>query len=118
MVNHMPPVGKKYSTITDPKPAKALVLMEEQENFTGRTMLNFINDGNIGLRPYPQAEWGDLPGRRHDNGAVVSMADGHVEYWKWKSPKRNPPIRGRPIFPNERPDLDRIQQHLPGYFVQ
>jgi len=115
MVNHMPPASRKFSSIVDPKPAKALVFMEEQENITGRTFLNFINDGNIGLRNYPQLDWGDLPGRRHDNGLVVSMADGHVEYWKWKSPKRNPPQRGRTSYPDERADLDRIQQHLPGY---
>ena len=118
MVNHMPPVTRKFTTITDPKPAKALVFMEEQENITGRAYLNFINDGNIGLRTYPQLDWGDLPARRHDNGLVVSLADGHVEFWKWKSPKRNPPQRGRAATPDERPDLDRIQQHLPGYGVR
>jgi prepilin-type processing-associated H-X9-DG protein len=117
MVNDMPPVGKKYSSIVDPRPAKALVLMDEQENITG-AIYNFINDGNIGLRNYPSLDWGDLPGRRHDNGAVVSMADGHAEYWKWKSRKRHPPQRGRPAFPDERPDLERIQQHIPGYPAQ
>ena len=118
MVNYMPPVGRKYSTLTDPKPTKALVFMEEQENITGKTFLDFINDGNIGLRAYPQLEWGDLPARRHDNGLAVSLADGHVEYWKWRSRKRNPPQRGRAVYPDERPDLDRIQQHLPGYGVR
>lgn len=117
MVNFMPPLGKKYSTINDPKPSRALVFMEEQENFTGQTFRNFINDGNIGLRAYPRREWGDLPGRRHNNGLIVSLADGHVEYWKWKSPKRNPPTRGRGAFPDEWSDLARIQQHLPGYGV-
>lgn len=117
MVNHMPPVGRKYTTLTDPKPANALVFMEEQENITGKTYLDFINDGNIGLRAYPQRNWGDLPARRHNNGLALSLADGHVEYWKWKSAKRNPPIRGRAAYPDEWPDLDRIQQHLPGYGV-
>jgi len=115
MVNHMPPAGKKYTTLTDPKPAMALVFMEEQENITGKTYLDFINDGNIGLRAYPERKWGDLPARRHNNGLALSLADGHVEYWKWKSRKRNPPVRGRAAYPDEFPDLDRIQQHLPGY---
>lgn len=118
MVNSMPPASKKLSTLTDPRPSKALVFMEEQENITGRTYMNFINDGNIGLRRYPEVSWGDLPGRRHDNGLIVSLADGHVEYWKWKSAKRNPPVRGRAAYPDERPDLIRIQEHLPGFPVQ
>src|SRR5688572_30121230 len=29
MVNYMPPAAKKYSTITDPKPSRALVFMDE-----------------------------------------------------------------------------------------
>ena len=78
-------------------------------------VLKFVLElhGNIGLRNYPQREWGDSPGRRHDNGVTVSMVDGHVEYWKWKSSKRSF-MRG-PAFPNEMPDLLRIQQGLPGY---
>ena len=115
MVNYMPqqsPYGNgKYSSITDPKPVKALVFMDEDDRLNNPG--NGINDGNIGLRNYPQTEWGDSPGRRHDNGITASMVDGHVEYWKWKSSKRSF-MRG-PVFPNEIPDLLRIQQGLPGY---
>ena len=114
MVNHMPPVGKKYSTIVDPKPSKAMVFMDEDDRLNNP--FNGINDGNIGLRNYPTQEWGDSPGRRHDNGATVSMADGHVEYWKWKSGRKF--FARGPVRPDEKLDLDRIQQHLPGYPVQ
>ena len=110
MVSAMNRPGTKSLTITDPKPAKALVCVEEQENRTASD--NFINDGNIGLREYPSTDWGDLPAQRH-GGATVSMIDGHVEFWKWKSKIRLE--RGRPAFPDEIPDLLRIQQGLPGY---
>ena len=115
MVNYMPqqaPFGSpKYSTIKDPKPSKAIVFMDEDDlqNNPG----NGINDGNIGLRAYPILEWGDSPGRRHDNGVTVSMVDGHVEYWKWKS-SRKTFVRGS-IRTDEKTDLLKIQTGLP-YF--
>jgi prepilin-type processing-associated H-X9-DG protein len=113
MVNYMPPEGGKYATIIDPKPSKALVFMDEDDRLNNP--YNGINDGNIGLRAYPITEWGDSPGRRHNNGTTVSMVDGHVEYWKWRSNTKSF-MRGN-VFPDERPDLARIQQGLP-YFPQ
>ena len=113
MVSSMPQASKKYSTITDPKPSRALVFMDEDDRKNNPG--NGINDGNIGLRTYPTEEWGDSPGRRHENGTTSSFADGHVEYWKWKS-SRKFFIRGG-IYPDEKPDLIKIQQHLPGYVI-
>ena len=78
MVSAMPPAGLKSASITDPKPVKALVFMDEDDRLNNP--YNGINDGNIGLRNYPSREWGDSPGRRHSNGTTVSMADGHAEY--------------------------------------
>jgi len=78
MVNYMPPASKKFSTLLDPKPAKALVFMDEDDRLNNPG--NGINDGNIGLRAYPAQEWGDSPGKRHENGATASFADGHVEF--------------------------------------
>jgi prepilin-type N-terminal cleavage/methylation domain-containing protein/prepilin-type processing-associated H-X9-DG protein len=111
MVNYMPPAVKKYSALVDPRPVRALVFMDEDDRLNNP--VNGINDGNIGLRAYNTLEWGDSPGRRHDNGATVSMADGHAEYWKWKSSRKSF-IRGA-VRPDEMPDLRRIQQGLPGY---
>ena len=114
MVSSMPqgpPSGsQKYSGILDPKPSKALVFMDEDDVVNNPN--NSINDGNIGLRLYPSTEWGDSPGRRHSNGTTVSMVDGHVEYWKWKS-HRKYFSRGS-AHPDEKPDLLRCQQGLPG----
>ena len=112
-----PPYGtQKFSTINDPKPVKALVFMDEQHNFPNNN--RFINDGNIGVRTYDNLNdrnnWGDSPGRRHSNGVTVSIADGHAEYWKWKS-KRPYFMDHQPAQPDEIPDLRRIQQGLPGY---
>ena len=107
-----PPEGSpKYSSIRDPTPSKALVFMDEDDPVNNPQ--NCINDGNIGVREYPSTDWGDSPGRRHQNGVTVSMVDGHSEYWRWKS-NRKYFSRGT-IKVDERPDLLRIQQGLPGF---
>ena len=123
MVNYMPqqyslpdfPLGSpKYSGIKDPKPVKALVFMEEDDLVNNP--FNGINDGNIGLRNYPKAEFGDSPARRHDNGAVVSMVDGHAEYWKWRSNDKF--FKRGGVSPAIKPlmaDLLKIQTGLPGF---
>jgi prepilin-type N-terminal cleavage/methylation domain-containing protein/prepilin-type processing-associated H-X9-DG protein len=111
MVSSMPQPQGKYSGITDPKPSLALVFMDEDDNLNNT--FNGINDGNIGLRRYPEREWGDSPGRRHENGATVSLADGHSEYWKWRSNRK---VFGRgSVQPDELPDLLKCQQGLPGF---
>jgi prepilin-type N-terminal cleavage/methylation domain-containing protein/prepilin-type processing-associated H-X9-DG protein len=112
MVSEMPQQPPKYSTIIDPKPTKALVFMGEDDNLNQPN--NAINDGNIGIRRYPETEWHDPPGRRHDNGTTVSMVDGHVEYWHWKSNDQyfRPGTRATPA---QIPDLWRCQEGLPGF---
>jgi len=32
----------------------------------------------------PKWKWFNPPPLQHDDGATLSMADGHAEYWKWK----------------------------------
>ena len=97
------------SHITKPPPVRALVLMDEDDNVHNPG--NPINDSNFGLRRYPTVEWGDSPSKRHNLGANASFVDGHVEHWKWKSPK--PFFARGGVQPDERPDLLRIQRCLP-----
>src|SRR5260221_3939105 len=95
--------GQKFSDIRKPPPVKAFVFIDEDE----RT----IEDGNFGARAYPSNEWGNCPAKRHDRGCTLSFADGHVEYWKWTSP--------RPYFlpgaarQDEIQDLRRLQHAIP-----
>jgi prepilin-type processing-associated H-X9-DG protein len=94
--------GQKFSQILDPPPTKALVFIDED--------VKSINDGNIGLRSAPNNEWGDSPGKRHNNGAVLSFADGHVEYWKWRSIR---PFNRGQASADTRVDLRRLQETIP-----
>lgn len=60
-----------------------------------------INDGILVILPQPDG-WMDYPGSRHSKGCPLSFADGHVEYWKWKSEPQN-----------DADDLARVQAALP-----
>jgi len=46
---------------------------------------NSINDGIFLVEPAPSTQWRDMPALRHLQGCTFSFADGHIEYWKWKS---------------------------------
>ena len=95
--------GQKFFDIQKPPPVKAFVFIDED--------VSSIEDGNFGMRAYPSDEWGNSPGKRHNNGCTLSFADGHVEYWKWKSPTKVF-IRGYAL-PSEIPDLRRLQHAVP-----
>ena len=95
--------GEKFSDIRKPPPAKAFVFIDED--------VATIEDGNFGVRAYPENDWGNSPGKRHENGCTLSFADSHVEYWKWRS-SRARFLRGA-AKPDEIPDLRRLQHAIP-----
>jgi prepilin-type N-terminal cleavage/methylation domain-containing protein/prepilin-type processing-associated H-X9-DG protein len=61
-----------------------------------------INDGIFLVEPPPSTQWRDTPATRHSRGGTFSFADGHAEYWKWKSDDLSDPA-----------DLARVQAALP-----
>jgi len=103
MCSHIGKGGQKFSDIIRPPPVKAFVFIDEDSST--------IEDGNFGVRSYPSDEWGNSPGKRHNNGCTLSFADGHVECWKWQS-KRKLFVRGT-ASRDEIPDLRRIQHAIP-----
>ena len=56
--------------------SKALTFLDE-DDLT-------IDDGHF-LYPANARNWYNVPGWRHQNGTVLAFADGHSEYWKWRS---------------------------------
>ena len=68
------PDFRKFSDIKRPPPVKAFVFIEENPVT--------IDDGYFAVR-IEQNIWQNSPAFRHNNGTVLSFADGHSEFWKW-----------------------------------
>jgi prepilin-type N-terminal cleavage/methylation domain-containing protein/prepilin-type processing-associated H-X9-DG protein len=66
---------KKFAEIVDPAPSQALVFVDESKET--------IDDGYFAVQVNPI--WQNSPTVRHNQGAVFGFADGHAEYWKWKT---------------------------------
>jgi prepilin-type N-terminal cleavage/methylation domain-containing protein/prepilin-type processing-associated H-X9-DG protein len=73
-----------------------------------------IDDGHF-LYSSQINDWLNIPGWRHQNGLTLAFADGHSEYWKWKSslPSRNYFMGGYVSSPAEQQDLSRLLQTAP-----
>jgi prepilin-type processing-associated H-X9-DG protein len=58
-----------------------------------------------------QGNWWDVPGNRHNQGANLSFADGHVEHWRWKVPMLVTVPRGneQPVAQNQWDDYNRME---------
>jgi prepilin-type processing-associated H-X9-DG protein/prepilin-type N-terminal cleavage/methylation domain-containing protein len=79
------PCFAKETDIDDPAPAKLLFFVDVHEDS--------ILDSHFGIPPRNWRfgggpnQWWDLPTGRHSQGGNFSFADGHVEHWRWASPK-------------------------------
>ncbi len=72
----------KATQLIDPGPSGVFVFADEHEDS--------IDDGCLMVSSdHHQApdQWWDLPAGRHNQGANLSFADGHIESWHWKWPK-------------------------------
>ncbi len=101
---------RRYDDIRQPRPSQQFVFIEPHPD----TVL----DGHFGIMPlsYPFSYrdwWVDVPATRHNQGAVLSFADGHSERWKWTASKNFT----RPLVPTSGPDdlsdLRRLQGATP-----
>ena len=79
------PSFAKESEIDYPPPAELIFFVDVHEES--------IYDSHFGIPPrgWDWAEnplrWWDLPTGRHSQGGNFSFADGHVERWRWATPK-------------------------------
>ena len=71
----------KSTAIQNPGPAQAAVFIEPSNNSIDNNEFPCFSPGTY--------EYYKTPTSRHNNGACLSFADGHAEYWKWHSPYIN-----------------------------
>ncbi|PWU15141.1 MAG: prepilin-type cleavage/methylation domain-containing protein [Verrucomicrobia bacterium] len=73
----------KVSDILRPLPSRAVVFLDEAENSIDNNAIGInccttYDDTTTGAMQY----W-NLPASRHNNGCILTFADGRSEYWKW-----------------------------------
>lgn len=64
-------------------PSQVFVFVDEADDS--------IDDGHFLVWPAPDTRWVNLPAAHHDRTGLLSFADGHVEIWNWRAPKRFSP---------------------------
>jgi prepilin-type N-terminal cleavage/methylation domain-containing protein/prepilin-type processing-associated H-X9-DG protein len=79
----------KISGIGNPGPSAAFVFVDEHENSISQSGF-FVNHTDptkfLVLGSMNEWTWVTFPAVRHNNGAMLSFADGHVEKWRWREP--------------------------------
>jgi prepilin-type N-terminal cleavage/methylation domain-containing protein len=84
------------------RPATSLTFIEED--------ISTIDDGHF-LYSDTNAVWYNIPAWRHANGDTLSFADGHEEYWKWRSSLASALQFARPVTdPASLADIQKLQQ--------
>jgi prepilin-type N-terminal cleavage/methylation domain-containing protein/prepilin-type processing-associated H-X9-DG protein len=102
------PCWTKFTEIRSPVPSALFVFIDESADT--------IEDAEFGNPPvgspyFSPNVWWDVPSDRHSQGANLSFADGHVEHWKWATPKVFvEPLQS--VSPAEMPDYQRIQNAM------
>jgi prepilin-type processing-associated H-X9-DG protein len=101
-----------FSELKNPSPENVFVFIEEHEQSAWDT--SFV------VLPVPRgkvtmasATWYSTPSDRHQQGCNLSFADGHIEYWRWYSPKT--PGAGAQLTGSGREftDIRRLQAAVP-----
>jgi prepilin-type processing-associated H-X9-DG protein/prepilin-type N-terminal cleavage/methylation domain-containing protein len=107
-VDVIQPCFIKFSQITNPVPSRLFVFIDENEDT--------LVDDQFGypMPNYDYGNWWDMPSNRHNQGANLSFADGHVERWRWVFPMiyssgvtDNGP-NPQPVPPAQMPDYTRV----------
>ena len=115
-MNHIPLASDrtswhKYSEIVDPPPSEAFVFIDEHEGS--------IDNARFTVTQRHEWRWIDFPATRHNDGCVLSFADGHSELWKWKESrtleisKMKGWIQGQAGVYGKDRDLGRIYDAIP-----
>lgn len=79
---------------------------------------NDIWDSTFGVIPATWAfysdYWLDIPANRHQQGADLTFADGHVEHWHWRMSKNGLRLGQKTRNADDLADLRQLQAHIKG----
>ncbi|MEO6335393.1 MAG: prepilin-type N-terminal cleavage/methylation domain-containing protein [Verrucomicrobiota bacterium] len=102
------PTSRKASEIIDPSPSKLFVFLDVHED---EILDSLFGIPTIDPGFWTRDVWWDLPANRHRQGCNFSFADGHVERWRWATPKvyRSLPQSIDSGGPDEWRDYWRVQ---------
>jgi len=108
------PVFGKLTEINHPSPADLFVFIDVHQDEIFDSLFGIPWPGSNAKWGYVD-QWWDLPAGRHNQGGVLSFADGHAERWQWKAPKIAGPNPGQAISgPEEMLDYQRVKAHVKG----
>ena len=109
----------RLDQVQNPGPARAMVFIDENEKSIQQGAFGINAPNRLTLFDSPLWTWISFPATRHDNGGVVSFADGHVEMWRWREANTAQISRlsdwlvVKPAVPNTDRDLARFFQAVP-----
>jgi prepilin-type N-terminal cleavage/methylation domain-containing protein/prepilin-type processing-associated H-X9-DG protein len=104
----------KTANILNPGPSGASVFLDEQAD--DNPAKNSIDNGTLGIWPRSVSTgYWNVPATRHNNGCVISFADGHVETWRWRD---NYIAAAIPFTSSPATDRDaqRLQETVPNLY--
>jgi prepilin-type processing-associated H-X9-DG protein len=106
---------KKLSEIRQPTPDRCLAFIDEHESTLVDSIFGLPTDFSDNIQHPAQPEWWSMPSDRHNQGANLSLADGHVERMKWDLRKKyvsDMPGQTQPVLPGEMRDWSRLRALL------
>lgn len=69
------------------RPSSTFVFIEEHKNSRWQSSFVVVPAVKPGMTAGNSGSWVSTPADRHDQGANLTFADGHIEYWRWFAPK-------------------------------
>jgi prepilin-type processing-associated H-X9-DG protein len=105
-----PRVKSTYTQLAGSSPDKVFVFVEENDSSIWAGNFEVAAKDRFSLT---SGSWVSTPADWHRQGCNLSFADGHVEYWKWYSPKSANLNNTLTINKQEFLDLKRLQDCIP-----